>query len=87
MRSVLHDLRHAVRLLRRTQGFTSAAIFVLALGIGANTAVFSVVNALVLEPRPGRIEHVMALFSRDRVKVDTYRDFSYPTSLEALRTE
>ena len=77
MSHFLRDLRHSVRLLRRTPGFTSVAVLVLALGIGANAAVFSLVNALVLQPRPGRIDRLVGVFSRDRAKVDTYRDFSY----------
>src|SRR5262245_49631879 len=76
--TMLRDLQHSIRLLRRTPGFTSVAILVLALGIGANTAVFSIVNALVLQPRQGRIDQLVAVYSRDRNKPDRYRDFSYP---------
>jgi predicted permease len=82
MSHMFQDLRHSLRLLRRTPGFTSVAVAVLALGIGANAAVFSVVNALVLQPRPGRIDELAGVFSRDRAKPDHYRDFSYPAYLD-----
>ena len=82
MRHLIRDFRHSIRLLRRAPGFTAVAIFVLALGIGVNTAVFSVLNALVLQPRPGRIDTLVGVFSRDRVKVDDYRDFSYPAYVD-----
>ena len=82
MPSVLRDLRHSVRLLRRTPGFTAVALLVLALGIGANTAVFSLVNALVLQKRAGRIDSLVAVFSHERAKPDHYRDFSYPAYVE-----
>jgi len=69
------DLSHGVRLLRRTRGFTITAVAVLAICIGANGAVFSVVNTLLLRPLPyrdaDRIVHAASSFRGTGYRLDT----------------
>ena len=67
---VIRDLRYAFRMLRKTPGFTAIALITLAVGIGVNTAVFTVVNGLLLKPlpypHPERLAAVTTMFRSPR---------------------
>ena len=84
MRTLLSDVRQAVRALAGTPGFTAVAVLILALGIGLNTAVFSLINLVLLRPlhgesRPGQL---VAMYSFDRTRPNSYHAVSYPAYLD-----
>jgi putative ABC transport system permease protein len=63
MRTILYDIRHALRVFRTAPSFAFAVVAVVALGTGANTAIFSIVNAVLLRPLPfGDPERLVRLF-------------------------
>ncbi|HEY2801778.1 MAG TPA: ABC transporter permease [Chthoniobacterales bacterium] len=76
----MNDFRFAFRQLRKSPGFTIAAVTVLALGIGVNTAIFTLVNQMLFEPPSyQRPNEIVQLFSQDVKNPKSFRAFSYPT--------
>ncbi len=83
MVNLRQDVRYGMRMLFKKPGFTAAAVLVLALGVGANTAVFSLVNAFLLKPlNIHNPEELLGCYSRDSQKPDSYRPFSYPNYVD-----
>ena len=80
---VLQDVRIAVRMLRRSPSFTAVVVVTLALGIGANTAIFSVVDGVLLRPAPFRdLDRLAVVWETDRNSGTTREPASVPDYLD-----
>ncbi len=86
METLLQDIRYGLRMLLRTPGFTAVAVITLALGVGANTAVFSVVNAVLLRPAPfDDLSWLMMVWETDRNSGTAREPASAPDFLDFQR--
>ena len=75
MKKLLQDLRYGVRMLWKTPGFTVVAVVSLALGIGLNTAIFSVVNVILIRPVPIVKEQSSVVWLRAPISYPDYLDY------------
>jgi predicted permease len=87
MQTLWQDLRYGARMLRKNPGFTLIAAVTLGLGIGANTAIFSVVNGLLLNPLPYRDAERLAIIWTHSPGANVALDWPSPGQFSALKSE
>src|SRR5262245_6587162 len=88
MEGGLRDVRHAVRMIRIKPGFAVAALLSLALGIGANTAIFSVLNAVLIRPLPyPGSDALVGVFNRFVIQGQVFEDAALSPGMYAASKE
>src|SRR5919107_1686461 len=85
MRTFLQDLRFGARTLGKSKAFTAVAVITLALGIGANTAIFSVVNGLLLRPLPYADSERLAIIWTHSPGANVVQDWPSPGQFSAVK--
>src|SRR5215216_7459574 len=78
MTTFLQDLRYSARMLRKNPGFMLVAVVSLAIGIGANTTIFSLVNGILLRPLPGVVEPSRLVDVHTTSRHGRFGSMSYP---------
>ncbi|HYE73496.1 MAG TPA: ABC transporter permease [Blastocatellia bacterium] len=86
MQALLQDIRYGARLLWKNPGFTLIAVITLGLGIGANTAIFSIVNSLLLSPLPYQNAERLAIIWTHSPGANVAQDWPSPGQFSALKS-
>ena len=87
METLLKDIRYGVRTLYKNRGFTAVAVLALALGVGANTAIFSVVNAVLLRPLPFEQSDRLVMVWEKRLQLGRVRNVVSPPDFNDWRAQ
>src|SRR6476646_6104608 len=86
MHTVFKDLRYGLHMMVKQPGFTAVAVLTLALGIGANSAIFSIVNSLLLNPLPYRDSGRLAIIWSHSPGANVDKDWPSPGQYQAIKS-
>ena len=87
MQTLFQDLRYGARMLFKNPGFAAVAMLTLALGIGANSAIFSIVNSLLLRPLPYRDSERVAIIWTHSPGANVAQDWPSPGQFSAIKSQ